>query len=97
MKIESLKPRQVVYDVRRQKMGNTTISTVVVFQVVIKEVDPEQRFVIALWNNNPPNKCYRASVSRWKAKKPLVIRSAFGQARLANREEIKAIAQREPA
>lgn len=53
MKIEKLHPTMVVYDVGRHKMGNTTISTVCVWSVLIVSVDVEARTVVASWNSNP--------------------------------------------
>ena len=92
MKIEKLQPGQVVYSVERRKMGNTTLSTISVFNVCVKEIDPEKRWVLASWNGNPPQKFYLKSVSRWRATKPVLV-SSFGgmRQRLATREEIKAL------
>ena len=53
MLIEKLQPGQTVWNVRRQKMGNTTISTVAIFPVRIVEVhprvesDPRSGYVLA--------------------------------------------------
>jgi hypothetical protein len=92
MKIEKLQPGQVVYSVERRKMGNTKLSTVGVFNVSIKEIDPEKRWVVASWNGNSPQKFYAKSVIKWRAGKPVLI-SSFGgmRQRLATRAEIKAL------
>ena len=87
MKIEKLQPGMVVYDVGRHKMGNTTISTVSVWSVRIVSVDAEARTVVASWNSNPA-KTYREGVwSKWRAKRPQLVRMAFGNQRLARRGE----------
>ena len=93
MKLEKLKPGMVVYDVGRSKMGNTTIRTVGVWRVRIVSVDMDTRRVMASWNSNPPKTFYPREVAKWREKEPLLIRSAFGRARLATREEIKAFRQ----
>lgn len=90
MKFEKLKPGMVVYDVGRTKMGNTTMSTVSVWQVAIKEIDAERRRVLASWNCNAPRYYYENSISKWREKEPMLIRSEFGSRRLATREEKKA-------
>ena len=41
MKFEKIKPGMFVYDVGRQRLGNTTLSTVVVWGVNIVSVDAE--------------------------------------------------------
>ena len=38
MKLSSLKPGMIVYDVRRHRMGNTTVMTHSVYEVHIIEV-----------------------------------------------------------
>lgn len=68
--IRNLKPGQVLYTVTRQKMGNTTVSRGVMHQVVVKDVDPEGRFVMASWNGNPVRKCFERDVARWKVNQP---------------------------
>lgn len=91
MKISSLTVGQEVYDVHSCRMGNTTIRTMGCWTVRIKEVDPEGRFVVASWNHNAPEKFWAGSVKKWRAKKPIFIKSGlFGQ-RLATRAEIKAM------
>lgn len=87
MKLESLKPGMVVYDVGRTKMGNTTITTVSVWMVRIVSVDAERRTVVASWNTNRERTCYEHQWKKWRLKKPVLVRSSFGRARLATREE----------
>jgi hypothetical protein len=84
MKFEKLQPGMVVYDVHRHKMGNTTASTVGVWRVLIVSVDS------ASWNGNPAKKFFYVDAEKWREKEPLLIRGAFGRARLATREELKA-------
>ena len=93
MKISRLEPGMVVYSVSRQKMGNTTLTTVAVHHVTIESVDLEHRTVTASWNCNPPRKYREREIARWRATKPVLIRGGFGRMRLATREEIKAMRQ----
>lgn len=51
--IDTLKAGDVLYDCHRHKMGNTTMSTMGVWLVYIKEVDLVGRRVLISWNTNP--------------------------------------------
>lgn len=93
MKMEKLKPGATVYSVGRHKMGNTTLSTVSVCPVQVVEVDLEKRRVLARWNHNQAKTFYERDVAKWREQMPMLIRSSFGSARLATREERKAAAQ----
>ncbi len=86
MKIEKLKPGMTVYDVHRQKMGNTNISSVGTWSVYIIDVDVDKQIVTASWNTNKPQKFYRNNWSKWRLKKPELIKSGFGY-RLKRRGE----------
>jgi hypothetical protein len=90
MKFEKLKPGMVVYDVHREKMGNTTLSTVGTWTVRIVSVDADTRSCMASWNTNPPTRHYEHTIRKWRENKPLMIRTTFGSYRLATREEIAA-------
>jgi hypothetical protein len=68
--ISRLKPGQVVYSLERQRMGNTTMTIKVCYSIQITEIDPDQKWVMASWNSNPPRRFYERSVRKWKIKKP---------------------------
>ena len=87
MKIEKLKPGQTVYSVRRRKMGNTTIGTTVVYRTQIISIDPENRFVIASVNGNPPREYFPAQLSKLRKEKPVLIRGLLGNYRLATKKD----------
>jgi hypothetical protein len=87
MKIEKLKPGMTVYTVIRRKMGNTNISTVVVYPVTIVSVEIENCAVVASVNGNPNYTYYKSTWSKWRRKPPLLIRSITGSARIARRGE----------
>ena len=66
MKISQLQPGQIVYNVIRRKMGNTTLRTTGVFSIRVVEVRTNQGkydtgvpisdYVLASWNGNRPEK-----------------------------------------
>ena len=86
MKIEKLAQGLTVYDVGQQKMGNTSMSTVCVWRVVIHSVDLEKRIVKASWNNNQVREYHEPTWSKWRLKEPVLIQTSFGH-RLAKRGE----------
>jgi len=87
MKIENLKPGQVLYSCRRARMGNTTMKTLYVHKVQIGEIAEDKKSFMASWNGNHAEKHYRVP-PEWKAKKPVVVENRLTN-RLATREEIK--------
>jgi len=89
MKLQKLKPGSTVYDVGRQKMGNTTMTTVTVWPVQIIEIDEATNSVIASWNGNPRRRYRETEWSKWRLQKPILVKAEFGQ-RLATRAELAA-------
>lgn len=89
MKLTSLKPGDLVFNVEKTKMGNTTLKTISIYPVKIIEV--HENHVIASWNGNAPKRFGENSVSKWKKKEPVTIVSGFGVRRLATKEEIAEI------
>lgn len=90
MKIEKLKPGQIVYDVHRHKMGNTTLTSMGVWNVRIVEVNIEKQTVLASWNCNQEQTYYRGTWGKWRANKPVLVKVGWAQ-RLATRAELKAL------
>lgn len=88
MKIESLQPGMTVYAVHSYRMGNTTLRSVGVWPVRIVSVDADAGTVEAIWNGNPAKKFFQHSWSKWRAKEPALVRTAFGAYRLAKRGEV---------
>ena len=94
MKFEKIKPGMLVYDVGRQRLGNTTLSTVVVWGVNIVSVDAEKRTVDAAWNHNLIRTYTEREYKKWRAVAPMLISTGpFGGKRLATKDEI-AVAKR---
>ncbi len=76
IKIENIKPGQVVWDCHRYKAGNTTARTWGNWSVHVIEV--HDRFVVAKWNGNPPEKYYaRAGKFPWFKEKPVLVKSGW--------------------
>lgn len=86
MNMRSLRPGQILYDVRRESMGNTTARTTVSRIVRVVEVG-EQSF-LASWNGNPPQRRFSVP-STWKARKPHLVETGMYSKRPATRDEIK--------
>lgn len=89
MKISKLKPGDIAYVLHRHKMGNTTISTISVWRVSIKEVHDDH--VIATINGNASRKYRESEISKWKKNEPVLIRSRMGYSRLATKAEKEAL------
>jgi hypothetical protein len=85
--IHKLKVGQRLYTVTRSRMGNTTLRTVHVHDVVVKEIDPDYGFVVATWNYNAPRRYYPGEIATWKVSKPVTVEGFFGSRRLANKAE----------
>lgn len=87
MKLEKLNPGAKVYSVRKYTMGNTTMSSIGVYDVDVVSVNHENRTVVASCNGNTPA-TYREHIwSKWRVKKPRLVKSTFGSYRLAKRGE----------
>lgn len=91
MKFEDIQPGMCVYDMARQKMGNTTINTIAVWPVYIIDVDAARRTVEACWNGNARRTYTERAWRKWKREKPTLITTAFGSKRLPTPEERRAI------
>ena len=90
MKLTSLNPGMVVYDLKRRRMGNTSVVTHCVYKVRVIEV--HDNHILASWNGNSPVKIFESGVARLKKNEPVMIRSTMGYSRPATRaekEEIK--------
>ncbi|MBW7689718.1 hypothetical protein [Enterobacter hormaechei] len=74
MKISQLESGMQVWSVTRTKMGNTTISTVIVHPVVIIEI--HDNHVIARWNGNAPRRFGETAIRGWK-KEVWLIRAGW--------------------
>lgn len=95
MKFEKIKPGMVLYDVRRHKMGNTTASTVSVYEVKVLEIDGRYTAKVR-WNGNQASTMTASELERMRTTRPMLIETWGGMGqRLATREEIKAAKAKE--
>lgn len=76
--INRLKPGQIVYEVRRSKCGNTTVSRGNLYELKIIKVNLDENYVIASWNGNPAQTYRERSIKKWKVKKPKPKTTVFG-------------------
>lgn len=53
-----------LYECRRQKMGNTTMSRMGCWDVKVIEV--HEHYVLASWNSNRPERFGRSKVEKWR-------------------------------
>lgn len=95
MKLEKMKPGMVVYSVSRQKIGNTTLSTVAVHPVQIVDVDVARGIVNARWNFNASRCYYRREAEKWREKEPVLVKSGWAM-RLATRAELRTMKESAP-
>lgn len=75
--ISKLTVGQILYDKHKYKMGNTTMTTWGLWEVIVLEIDPEFRWIKASWNGNTARTYYPKQVGRWKVKKPKLSENKF--------------------
>lgn len=93
MTLQKLSPGQTVFSVDRHKMGNTSILTTSISQVMIKSINIETETVNASKNGNPARVFHKKVWSKWRKEEPLLIGNI--SQRLATREETKAHKEKE--
>jgi hypothetical protein len=74
IKFERIKAGDVLYDCRREGMGNTTMSRWACWPVKIISVDPSTRTAMVRWNSNAPQKYYGYQLVRLSRTEPKVYR-----------------------
>lgn len=79
IKYEMIQPGMTLYQKKRQKAGNTTISYDAVFSVRIVSVDPATRTAVASWNSNPAKKWYERELRKLYANPPKVRPNPFNR------------------
>ena len=70
IKFEKIKAGMTLYDVRKEKMGNTTMSRTGVWKVRVMEVNPSSRQVLASWNGNSPKWYREYSITKFRKSPP---------------------------
>ena len=80
----TIKPGDVLWEKRRQKMGNTTMRCDAIYQVTIVEV--HEGYAMARWNGNAPRRYYPRDIEKLSRKKPERKPDIFEIARRARME-----------
>jgi hypothetical protein len=89
MKFEHLIPGMVVFEIRQNRMGNTTMKSWGTYQIKIFEVDPVKRRVLASWNSNASEWFGEFTYKKWKKEKPFLVKYGMGFGyRKPTREEL---------
>jgi hypothetical protein len=66
--LEKLKVGDVLYDVHRTRMGNTTMTIQCEWDVYVKEVNVSDGYAMCSWNGNPPRKYYQHGLKKLRVK-----------------------------
>jgi hypothetical protein len=68
VKFETVKAGDILYDVHRERMGNTRMSRSAVLKVAVIEVGAN--YAMCSWNGNPARRCLPYQVSRLRRSMP---------------------------
>lgn len=90
MKFDNLKVGMTLFDVHSVRMGNSSRRTVGVWPCYVKEIDITERRALISWNSNPAEWFSERRIDKFRAKKPILIRTAMGHRR-PTREELAEI------
>ena len=74
----ALKVGDVLYQSRKTKMGNTSMSTLSTWRVVVKELDTERRRALVSWNGNQPKWWYERELKPLRRTEPKTRRTIAG-------------------
>lgn len=89
--LSKLKPGDVLFDAHRYKMGNTTSTTMGIWEVRVIEV--HETHIVASWNGNRAEYMSESTVKKLRVSKPELIKSGWSY-RLATRAELKAMKEK---
>lgn len=68
--LKKIEAGQVLWSVKKHKMGNTSISTQSLYPVKVIEVNLDEGFAIVSWNGNAPVKYRENQIRALKVNKP---------------------------
>ena len=68
--LKNINVGQILWSVRKHKMGNTNISTESLYQVVVKSIDLDGEFAMCSWNGNQERKYGIRELKKLKVNKP---------------------------
>lgn len=70
IKFEAVKPGDLLWDVHKQKLGNTTVSRLSCWPVRVLQIDYDNRVASCSWNGNKPRVYSKAQIERLRRNKP---------------------------
>lgn len=76
--ISRMKVGQVLWNLKRVRMGNTTVSITSCYPVRITEISESGGSVMASWNSNTPRRMGQGEVNRLRVNKPQPKRTIMG-------------------
>ena len=80
--IKKLFPGQVLWSIERRKMGNTTLISESLYEVVVESISEDGKSIMARWNGNPSRRWNERSVRKLKTIKPVIVsRGMMGSVR----------------
>lgn len=90
MKFERIKPGMVLYDLHRERAGNTMMHRWGVWEVRVISVDVEGRTAEASWNGNRPQTYTEKELRELRVERPVMVGDNFLFKRPETRAEKKA-------
>ena len=81
IKIQSLKPGDVLYDVHSEKAGNTTMRREGVWECYVRAVDSDGKWVEISWNGNPARRFAAVPRGYKRAPKEWILSELFSARR----------------
>ena len=76
--INRLTVGQVLWQIKRVKCGNTTVSRGCCYPVEVKEIAEDGRSIMASWNGNPARRMSLRDVAKLRVSKPKPKATVFG-------------------
>jgi len=70
IKFEKIKPGMTLWDVRKATIYTVRRSKWDIWPVLVKEIDIENRRVLALWNYNEPEWMRERRITKYRANRP---------------------------
>ena len=65
-KFETVKAGDQLWDVHRERMGNTAMSRTGSWPVRVIEINHEEGWALVSWNHNRPERRYRRQIERYR-------------------------------
>lgn len=76
--LKNLKAGQVLFDVRRVKCGNTTVSRGCLYEVRVISLSEDGKSAMVSWNGNSPRRYHERDIKRLRVNRPKPKGTMFG-------------------